>query len=62
MTPANKADLDLTRLSPEDMQVFSVAQHSAKQLRHFKFAAVYALKELLTQHSTVAQVHTGSEM
>ncbi|XP_013080450.2 HEAT repeat-containing protein 1-like [Biomphalaria glabrata] len=52
----NKESLSLEDMSSEDMEIFSISHHSAKQLRHFKFATVYALNEFICSQHLVAQM------
>ncbi|KAH9508113.1 hypothetical protein Btru_054745 [Bulinus truncatus] len=51
-----KESLSLEHMSTEDMEIFSIPHHSAKQLRHFKFASVYALNEFICSQHLVAQM------
>ena len=46
----------LDKLKKEDVAIFSVATHSAKQLRHFKYAAVHLLISLFSSQDFLAQV------
>ncbi|XP_035827945.1 HEAT repeat-containing protein 1 [Aplysia californica] len=55
-TTPSREGVSLEEMGPEDLEMFSVSQHSAKQLRHFKFAALYALRELVAGQHFVAQM------
>ncbi|XP_059178279.1 HEAT repeat-containing protein 1-like [Physella acuta] len=52
----DKASLNLEDMSVEEMEIFSVPYHSAKQLRHFKFATVFAVHHLVGSQHLVAQM------
>ncbi|GFN81361.1 heat repeat-containing protein 1 [Plakobranchus ocellatus] len=51
-----KPSSNLEDMSAEDMAIFSVPSHSPKQLRHFKFATVFAFNHLITSQHIVAQL------
>ncbi|RUS79382.1 hypothetical protein EGW08_012842 [Elysia chlorotica] len=51
-----KSSSKLEDMSAEDMAIFSVASHTPKHLRHFKFASVYALNQLMAGPYVVAQL------
>ncbi|GFR92021.1 HEAT repeat-containing protein 1-like [Elysia marginata] len=56
----SKSSSNLEDMTAEDMAIFSVASHTPKQLRHFKFASVFALNQLLTSQHVVAQLSETS--
>lgn len=54
--------MNLEGITPEDMEIFNVPYHTAKQLRHFKFALVFALNHLVSGQHLVAQVSIHSAL
>ena len=46
----------LDKLKKEDVAIFSIASHSAKQLRHFKYATVHLLVSLFSGQDFMVQV------
>ena len=46
----------LSKLMKEDAAIFNVTTHSAKQLRHFKYATVHLLISLFASKDFLAQV------